>query len=473
MGSFYVATTGDNTNPGTLASPWRWPSYGIQQIAANDTLHIRAGTYNDNFDTNVHTLPAGTAWSDAPIIRNYLSEVVTMLPTKGGFGEVVNLANGSITYLIFQGLIFDGSQTDGAVSLNGVTYIRMSGCQVTNANGVGINMAVGALPGPPYNTFHEILSCEVDNNGTDSQDHGFYIKTSNNLVKGCHVHHNSAWGIQNFVASQVTDSDDNTIDGNTVHDNSQAAGVFASGILLSTGSNNVAKNNVVYSEPYGIRVHNNTVVDSWVYNNTVDDCTFSGIHISTAFGTPDGTVVRNNNVTNCSTGLDIESGALSTTYGNNNFYGCTTDVTDNGTGTTNEGSNLTSDPVYTDAPNRDYSLTIGSPSQDAGQTLASVDEDFLGVSRPQAAAYDIGAYEVLATVDASSSDGATVGESAGMVIDAPINQVPGAQTFTTAVQTAFSSNISVVCATNNLQTVRLTVSYGTLNVTADPGVVIS
>ena len=41
----------------------------------------------------------------------------------------------------------------------------------------------------------------------------------------------------------------------------------------------------------------------------------------------------------------------------------------------------------------DYSLASSSPAIDAGETLADVPTDILGVVRPQGAGFDIGAYE--------------------------------------------------------------------------------
>ena len=51
---FFVTTAGDNNNDGlTEATAWRTITYGHSQIAAGDTLHVKAGHYTDekiNFD---------------------------------------------------------------------------------------------------------------------------------------------------------------------------------------------------------------------------------------------------------------------------------------------------------------------------------------------------------------------------------------------------------------------------------------
>ncbi|MEQ1633624.1 MAG: DUF1565 domain-containing protein, partial [Planctomycetota bacterium] len=60
--SFYVATDGDNANPGTQAQPWRTLTYAIGRLAAGDTLVVRGGTY---LESAVRIGVTGTA--NAPI----------------------------------------------------------------------------------------------------------------------------------------------------------------------------------------------------------------------------------------------------------------------------------------------------------------------------------------------------------------------------------------------------------------------
>jgi hypothetical protein len=43
--SYYVATTGSDANPGTLARPWGSIEKGIESLSAGDTLYVRGGTY--------------------------------------------------------------------------------------------------------------------------------------------------------------------------------------------------------------------------------------------------------------------------------------------------------------------------------------------------------------------------------------------------------------------------------------------
>jgi len=67
--------------------------------------------------------------------------------------------------------------------------------------------------------------------------------------------------------------------------------------------------------------------------------------------------------------------------------------TGNGTGVTVSNNLDSTDPTLRNAAAFDLQLLAGSPAIDAGVTLSYVTNDFLGVSRPQGAAYDIGAFE--------------------------------------------------------------------------------
>ena len=70
---YYVATTGLDTNPGTLAQPFRTIQHAAQVMVAGNTCYIRAGTYRET----VTSVNSGTA--AAPITyRPYASETVVI-----------------------------------------------------------------------------------------------------------------------------------------------------------------------------------------------------------------------------------------------------------------------------------------------------------------------------------------------------------------------------------------------------------
>ena len=45
--SFYVATTGDDANPGTQAAPWRTIQHGVETVPAGASILVESGVYNE------------------------------------------------------------------------------------------------------------------------------------------------------------------------------------------------------------------------------------------------------------------------------------------------------------------------------------------------------------------------------------------------------------------------------------------
>jgi hypothetical protein len=51
--TFYVSTTGSDTNNGSFGSPWRTIRHAADSIAAGATVDIRGGTYNESVNIPV------------------------------------------------------------------------------------------------------------------------------------------------------------------------------------------------------------------------------------------------------------------------------------------------------------------------------------------------------------------------------------------------------------------------------------
>lgn len=121
-----------------------------------------------------------------------------------------------------------------------------------------------------------------------------------------------------------------------------------------------------------------TTVSPIVYNNTVYGC---GVSISQKG--QDSTV--KNNIGSTSDIREAEFWWGGWTETNNIFHG-TID------GFSRDGTTLSSDPLFTDAGNNDFTLQEGSPAIDAGVDV-SLTQDYVGAQVPKGSAPDIGAYE--------------------------------------------------------------------------------
>jgi len=69
--TYYVATNGSETNPGTQGQPLRTIAQGISILQAGDTLQIRNGKYDEFVDV---ANKAGTSWSNPITIESYPGE---------------------------------------------------------------------------------------------------------------------------------------------------------------------------------------------------------------------------------------------------------------------------------------------------------------------------------------------------------------------------------------------------------------
>src|SRR5262249_40901714 len=100
--TYYVSTTGSDSNAGTLTAPFLTVNHGVSVLHAGDTLYIEGGTYTEALINNV---PSGTSWSAPVTIAAYAGQSVTLKPASG---QGVVQTSGS-SYIVFANLILDGS----------------------------------------------------------------------------------------------------------------------------------------------------------------------------------------------------------------------------------------------------------------------------------------------------------------------------------------------------------------------------
>ena len=167
------------------------------------------------------------------------------------------------------------------------------------------------------------------------------------------------------------------------------------------GDNLIMRNNVFYSNTHG-----------WAYHRySGDGASVSGVYIlNNSFAFPNPNRVGQVVIAGITAGLVIE---------NNIFYqpntaGIWFDASDGGTwdgalvennlstnsiftpaisGVTLASNIQNTDPKFVSPTQFDFHLQTGSPAINVGLTLARVTNDLDGVSRPQGAGYDLGAYE--------------------------------------------------------------------------------
>jgi len=135
----YVATDGDDQNPGTVDQPWATPGYGSRQLLPGDTLVIRNGTYHlSRFDDDLLFPPSGEpgAWCT---IRG---EGATVLAGSGDLYAAAVLDSVSYVRIADLEITSDrGAPFRDGISLEGAcTGIVLEDLRIHHIDGFGINI---------------------------------------------------------------------------------------------------------------------------------------------------------------------------------------------------------------------------------------------------------------------------------------------------------------------------------------------
>lgn len=420
--TYYVATSGSDSNPGTQASPFRTIGKAAATAAAGDTVLIRQGTYNEG-----DLAPSRSGASGSPIVfKNYPGET-----------PVIN-ASGHTTAI-------HHSQS----------YIRWEGLEVTGANDRGIR--VGSENYTSQSNGIEVVNMNIHDNGADGV---LFYGVRGGLISGITSTTNGTSGIgiegcystvvqNNKIDSPGIDgitcyrSDGITIDKNTIrnadlhpteHPDHIQIGVNSSNITITNNfvyndnayltsgtylGNNMGifvedtatarvANNVIYkangysfhvSNSQNVTGENNTIVEGWWGNfYSLGNC--SGLTLrNNIFYARDGS--DNLNITS-------DEGRSGRTFDYNLFYRPSTSdmIKVDGSWYTFTGyqglgydtHGKFGNPSWVNVGARDMHLMSGSPAVNAGTSTGAPATDIDGVSRPAGGAYDIGAYEYGGTI---------------------------------------------------------------------------
>jgi hypothetical protein len=368
--TYYVATTGSDSNPGTQAAPFRTICKGIRTMAGGDTLEIASGTYNEWISgQNNCSIPPGISDAQRTVIRAASGATVTIQPPAGS-PFVIELWRHPYTgtgaphrFITIDGFIMDGVNT---------TYYLIKGYEEVNNIAV-INSELKKNFQDTQGGIHWLgtdsyfANLEVHRFGVQGDDWGVgvYVEGARNLFERMNIHDIYGSGIQFWNQGGPT-SDDNILRNSRIYNTRQGGGLRGQCIIIGNGHRSIAYNNIIYNCGAGIE-SGWGAVDGKAYNNTV-------------YGSEIGL------------NGDTSTGCTRCEFINNIAYGNDININPGTTGVT-FSHNLTADPLFVDAAARDFRLRTGSPAIDAGVTLSVVQTDYAGVSRPQGAAYDIGAYE--------------------------------------------------------------------------------
>jgi hypothetical protein len=449
--TFYVSVGGRDTDPGTKAKPWRTPGYGSKQLQAGDTLLIAPGTYELTVYHDDMVTPETSGTADAWItIRGEDEGAPPVLEGTGGLLAAVDV--GGKAYIRLENMVlrshidapYTGGMREGIDAGGSMdasvqsSYIETRGIEVYHVEEAGLNLGgnvdhmliervkIHNTGGPGISApsaaggkgWRDVVvrNCSVAYVGHFSQGldqfspwdrpDGIGMEASEGPVEidGCLFEHNRGDGVDSKSRHTL------------VH-NTTIANNYADSLKL-WGDGSRAENVLIYGDGDGDP--NNTPCTSIVLgftggthfelvNVTVDDNTernnWTICCDTLAAGT--GSVLMRNCIVAHGSGLLflVNSESLTADHclfcgggewpdgwsiqANGHLYGHL-DLPALGEG------NVSGEPQFVHrawGSEGDYHLLAGSPGVDKGTSDDAPTKDLDGVSRPQGAAFDIGAHE--------------------------------------------------------------------------------
>jgi hypothetical protein len=335
--TFFVSTTGSNSNPGTRRRPWRTVQHALDVLNPGQRVLVRGGTYSENL------LMERDGTAGAPItIANYPGER-PVLRAAGGHTNDYPLELYSTSYLRVHGFVIEGASGPSSADVYfeaDTHHVELSGNEIRDSADQGVFSE--------RTTHHlQILGNAIHDNGPSPahQSHGIYLEGDDQLVANNLVYDNRyGFGVHIYPSAGRVWIVDNTIVGNG-----------RSGIVLgAAGSTTVNKativNNIVaFNAKAGIQSHfpAGTILGKG-----------NKAYLNVGFGNPNGDFVEWTGG-----GIDYSRG------------------------------NIVGDPRFRDRAAHDYRLTAGSHALDRAVPGYSLRRDFAGRRRPQGRRYDIGALE--------------------------------------------------------------------------------
>jgi hypothetical protein len=205
--SFYVATTGNDSNPGTQATPWRTIQHAADTARAGSTVYVRGGVYEELVSINA----SGNASDGFITFRSYPGETA-----------VIDAAH------------FTPTTRTGVVTIQNKSYVRIEGFEIRNFRTaehrlapLGINViGSGSHIELLKNNVHHIENNFGGRDAPGSGGNGFGIavygtdaKTpiTDLVIDGNEVHHLKTGSSESLVVNgNVTNF---RITHNVVHDN--------------------------------------------------------------------------------------------------------------------------------------------------------------------------------------------------------------------------------------------------------------
>lgn len=384
--TYYVSTSGNDSNNGSQTAPWRTVQKAANTIVAGDTANIAAGTYSENVtfsNSGSSGKPRSFVGTSATIAGNItfsgnyntLSSI-TCSPPSVGAGYAVIIAGNYNTF-------------------NGCTVTKYGAAAADQATGIGLN-----------GSFNSVTNCTVTNL-TDID--AFHVFGHDHTISGCTVSKNTqanyslnhtdlfqSWGLNGLTSYNIRWVNCRFLDSACQMGNSSNDG--SSSLHDWTFVNCVWAN---ISGPFFSGIPNTKF-----YNCLFYKCQGNPLDTPIAFYGITGYSSAGSEIVNCVFlacgsnpasaslgGIGSNGVSLSTLKIDTNYFAGTNYVAKNGayigTHPINGGN-----PKFVNETAYDFHLQTGSPLIGAGINLSSVfTQDGDGIARPASGGWDVGPYQ--------------------------------------------------------------------------------
>ena len=402
--TYYVSTSGQDSNPGTAATPFRTIQHAADVVSAGDTIIVRPGSY-----AGCRIGRSGTAGAACTLQAESQGTAVINSPSPANrHSSLIEIENfdAAVSYWVVDGFEVSGSPKYG-VDLRNTDHVTVRNCKVHGSAVTGIFLAF---------SYHPLIQ---NNESYTNGEHGVYQSNSGDfpIIRGNNLHHNASAGLHMNGDRNFTPGDGiisfAVIEKNAIWENGRlgASGINCDGVSDSIISNNLLYNNHASGVSlYAIdgaegssrnRVYNNTIVmpsdGRWCVNIPA---------AAEGQSNPSGNKIENNVLYTPHAFRGSISIWGSSVPGFESDYNIVVNrFSDDGGGTNMPLSAWrslgfdrhsvvsTPDQLFVNGSAFDYHEKEGGPAIDAGTILADVTDDLDGVPRPQSGKCDIGCYE--------------------------------------------------------------------------------
>jgi hypothetical protein len=361
--TYYVSTSGKDSNPCSSSAPCGSIDYAVNNIALKpgDTIIVADGTYYESDgagEPGVYWRLAQSGASGNPITikaQNNGKAIIDGSTSSSGGGTGVYI---EANYATFVGFGVQHYSQNG-MALYG-SYVTVKDCTVNN-NGnsapASSDMGMDGIFSGPATTGIMIDSNIVYENGRlnvagENSDQGIYLCSNHSTIQNNLIYANTSYGIQ--LAGYDSAAGHNIVTNNTIAREKNRGAILMWGDTTGYEAADIIQNNVMYD--------NNTANPTT--SPDVDFLTDGGGHVirnNLSYGNPSGTI-----------GTSDESGSA------NNY-----------------SNNLTSNPMLTS----DYHLEAGSPAIGSGYAQYAPAYDLSGATRSPGSV-DLGCYAASVTLTA-------------------------------------------------------------------------